>query len=150
MNQPCNICLYWESFLRWGFLIWELIFFYCGVFVLILVVFFFVVVSFSQCFGQMSSLAFFRWLTTTSDRNAESCNRIPSNYCLSCCLSHHIFDQVNLWPAWVGIETAIFWQCSPVTMLTCNIYLKKEKCMIWRLLFFLSNKSFEKTSFQNE
>ena len=25
-----------------------------------------------------------------------------------CCLSHHIF-----WPAWVGIETAIFWQCSP-------------------------------------
>ena len=26
----------------------------------------------------------------------------------SCCLSHHIFDQVNLWPAWVGFETAIF------------------------------------------
>ena len=22
----------------------------------------------------------------------------------SCCLSHHVFDQVNLWPAWVGIE----------------------------------------------
>ena len=30
----------------------------------------------------------------------------------SCCLSHHVFDQVNLWPAWVGFETAIFWQCS--------------------------------------
>ena len=30
-----------------------------------------------------------------------------------CCLSHHVFDQVNLWPAWVGFETAIFWQCSP-------------------------------------
>ena len=27
-------------------------------------------------------LAFFRWFTATSDRNAESCNRIPSNYCL--------------------------------------------------------------------
>ena len=26
----------------------------------------------------------------------------------SCCLSHHVFDQVNLWPAWVGFETAIF------------------------------------------
>ena len=33
----------------------------------------------------------------------------------SFCLSHHIFDQVNLWPAWVGFETAIFWQCSPGT-----------------------------------
>ena len=65
---------------------------------------------FSLRFGQISPLAFFRWLTLTSDRNAESCNRIPSN-----CLSHHIFDQVNLWPAWVGIETAIFWQCSPRT-----------------------------------
>ena len=28
----------------------------------------------------------------------------------SCCLSHHVFDQVNIWPAWVGFETAIFWQ----------------------------------------
>ena len=26
----------------------------------------------------------------------------------SCCLSHHVFDQVNLWPVWVGFETAIF------------------------------------------
>ena len=26
----------------------------------------------------------------------------------SCCLSHHIFDQVNLWPTWVGFETTIF------------------------------------------
>ena len=25
----------------------------------------------------------------------------------SCCLSHHVFDQVNIWPAWVGFETAI-------------------------------------------
>ena len=30
----------------------------------------------------------------------------------SCCLSHHVFDQVNLWPASVGFETAIFWQDS--------------------------------------
>ena len=30
----------------------------------------------------------------------------------SCCLSDHVFDQVNLWPAWVGFETAIFRQYS--------------------------------------
>ena len=41
----------------------------------------------------------------------------------SCCLSHHVFDQVNLWPAWVGFETAIFWQCSPGTVETQRLYL---------------------------
>ena len=61
--------------------IWELIFFiYCGLFVLILVVF--VLFVLSPRFGQISPLAFFRWFTATSDRNAECCNRIPSNYCL--------------------------------------------------------------------
>ena len=40
----------------------------------------------------------------------------------SCCLSHHVFAQVNLWPAWVGIETAIFWQCSPGTVETQRFY----------------------------
>ena len=30
----------------------------------------------------------------------------------SCCLSHHVFDQQNLLPAWIGIET--------MTMLTWN------------------------------
>ena len=39
-----------------------------------------------------------------------------------CCLSHHVFDQVNLWPAWVGFETAIFWQCSPGTVETQRLY----------------------------
>ena len=73
-------------------------------------------------FGQISPLAFW-WFTATLDRNAESCNRIPSNYCLhSCCLSHHVFDQVNLWPAWVECETAIFWQCSPGTAETQRLY----------------------------
>ena len=46
--------------LRWGFLIWELIFIYCGLFVLILVVF--VLFLLSLCFGQISPLVFFRWL----------------------------------------------------------------------------------------
>ena len=40
----------------------------------------------------------------------------------SCWLSHHVFDQVNLWPAWVGFETAIFWQCSPGTVETQRLY----------------------------
>ena len=66
--------------LRWGFLIWELIFIYCRLFPLILVVF--VLFLLSLRFGQISPLAFFRWFTATSDRNTESCNRIPSNYCL--------------------------------------------------------------------
>ena len=57
---------------------WELIFL-LRTFVLILVVFF---LFFSLRFSQISPLAFFRWLTVTSDRNAESCNCIPSNYCL--------------------------------------------------------------------
>ena len=40
----------------------------------------------------------------------------------SCCLSHHVFDQVTLWPAWVGIETAISWQCSPRTVASQRLY----------------------------
>ena len=44
----------------------------------------------------------------------------------SCCLSHHVFDQVNLWPAWVGFETAIFWQCSPGTEETHRLYLLRH------------------------
>ena len=40
----------------------------------------------------------------------------------SCCLSQHVFDQVNLWPAWVGFETAIFWQCSPGTVEIQRLY----------------------------
>ena len=42
----------------------------------------------------------------------------------SCCLLHYVFDQVNLWPAWVGFETAIFWQCSPGTVETQRLYLR--------------------------
>ena len=40
----------------------------------------------------------------------------------SYCLSHHVFDLVNLWLAWVGFETAIFWQCSPGTVETQRLY----------------------------
>ncbi len=42
------------------------------------------------------------------------------------CLSHHVFDQVNLWPAWVGFKTAIFWQCSPGTVATQRLYPQRH------------------------
>ena len=47
----------------------------------------------------------------------------------SCCLSHHIFDQVNLWPAWVGFETAISWQCSPGTVETQRLYPLRSRAI---------------------
>ena len=92
--------------LRWGFLIWELIFFiYCGLFVLILVV-----------FCVVSPLAFFRWLTATSDRNAESCNRIPSNYCLPQLLS----IAPRFWPSKPLAGLSRNWNSYLLTMLTWN------------------------------
>ena len=95
--------------LRWGFLIWELIFYLLRTFCPHLGSFFcFFFVSSSLRFSQISPLTVLRWLTMTSDRNAESCNPVITAF-YSCCLSHHIFDQVNLWLAWVGIETAIFY-----------------------------------------
>ena len=72
-------------------------FIYCGLFVLILVVL--LCCFFSLRFGQISPLTFFRWLTETSDRNAESCNRIPSNYCLPWC------DRQQLWEAVITGDT---------------------------------------------
>ena len=124
--------------MRWGFLIWELIFIYCRLLVLILVVF--VLFLLSLRFGQISPLAFFWWFTKTSDRNAE----LVITAFHSCRLSHHIFDQENLWPAWVGFETTIFWQCSSGTVETQRLYplrhgtwrvavnhLKKARGEIW-------------------
>ena len=95
-------------------LLW-LIFIYCGLFVLILVVFFFFVFFLlSLRFGQTPPLAFFRWFTVTSDRNAESCNRIPnnySNYFHRCCLITPRF-----WPSKLGS----IWNRYLLTMLTWN------------------------------
>ena len=60
----------------------------------------------------------------------------------SCCLSHHVFDQVNLWPAWVGFETAIFWQCSPGTEETHRLYpLRHGRSKGDQGWIFLSHKS---------
>ena len=103
--------------LRWVFLIWELIFIYCRLF-FFLCCFFFHHVSAKfhhwpssgdlprPRIGMLSLVTVFPVITAFH----------------SCCLSHHIFDRVNLWPAWVGFETAIFWQCSPGTVETQHLY----------------------------
>ena len=112
--------------MRWGFLIWELIFIYCGLFFLILVVFFFffcVVSSFTTfrpnfTFGLLQVI-----LPRPRIRMMSLVTVFPVITAFhSCCLSHHVFEQVNLWPAWVGFETAIFWLCSPGTIETQRHY----------------------------
>ena len=61
-------------------------------FFLILVVFELFLLSLRS--GQISPLAFFRWFTATLDRNDESCNRIPSNYCESIVVVYQLWKAV--------------------------------------------------------
>ena len=82
-------------------MIWELIFYLLRTFCPHLGSF--CVVSSSLRFGQISPLTFFRWLTATSDRNAESCN--PSNYIVV------VYRTTGL-----GRN----WNCYLLTMLTWN------------------------------
>ena len=98
----------------------ELIFIYCVLFVLILLAF--VLFLLSLRFGQISS-------PSSGDLprprigmlSLVTVSPVITTF-HSCCLSHHVFDQVNLRPAWVGFETAIFWQCSPGTVETQRLY----------------------------
>ena len=100
-------CLYWESFLRRDFLIWKL-FFLMRTFVLILLFFLF-------CFSNYVSIKFHLWPSSSDELRSrigmQSLVTVSPGITAfhSCCLSHHVFDQVTLWLAWVGIETAIFW-----------------------------------------
>ena len=133
--------------LRWGFLIWELIFIYCGLFVLILVVFFFFLCCF---FFHYVSAKFHLWHSSgvlprprIGMLSLVTVSPVITAF-HSCCLSHHVFDQVNLWPAWVGFETAIFWQCSLGTVETQRLYPLRhgprstiDSNNIYTLFFFL-------------
>ena len=85
---------------------------------------FFVLFFLSLRFGQISPLAFFRWFLPRPRIGMLSLVTVsPVITALhSCTLSHHVFDQVNLWPAWVGFETAIFWEWSPGTVETQRLY----------------------------
>ena len=124
--------------MRWGFLIWELIFIYCGLFVLILV-FFFVCV----CVCVVSSFTTFQPNFTSNLLQVIPPRPQIGMLSLvtvspvitafhSCCLSHHVFDQVNLWPVWVGFVTAIFWQCSFGTVEIQRLYLLHHRP--WRVI----------------
>ena len=83
-------CLYWESFLRWGFLIWELFFsfIYCGPFVLILVVF-------SCFFFSTFRPNFTSGLLQVINRDLGMLILVTVSPVItafhSCCLLHHVF-----------------------------------------------------------
>ena len=110
--------------MRWGFFNLRInfyLFIYCGLFPLILVVF--CVVSSFTTFRPNSLWPSSGDLPRPRIGMLSLVTVSPVITAFhSCCLSHHVFDQVNLWPAWVGFETAIFWQCSPGTEETHRLY----------------------------
>ena len=85
-----------DQHIRWTYkqvyMVWEFIFIYCGLFVLILVVFF-VLFLLSLRFGQISPLAFFRWFLPRPQRGMMSLVTVfPVITAFhSCCLLHHVF-----------------------------------------------------------
>ena len=58
----------------------------------------------------------FRWFTATTDRNAEFCNRIPSNYCLPYLLS----ITPRFWPSKPLAGLGRIWNRYFLTMPTWN------------------------------
>ena len=93
--------------LRWGFLICELIFIYCGLFVLILVVF--CVVSSFTTFRPNFTSGLLQVILPRPRIGMLSLVTVSPVITAfhSCCLSYHVFDQVNLWSAWVGFNSQI-------------------------------------------
>ena len=74
--------------------------------------FFCVLFLLSQRFGQISPLALFRWFLPRPRigmMNLVTVFPVITAF-HSCCLSHHVFDQVNLWPAsrWALSEDSSF------------------------------------------
>ena len=101
---------------------WELIFIYCGLLVFLLEVFlccfFFHYLSVKFNLWPSSGDLPRPWIGMLS---LVTVSLVITAF-HSCCLSHHVFDQANLWPAWVELETDIFWQCSPGTVETQRLY----------------------------
>ena len=118
--------------LRWDFLIWELIFIYCGLFFPHLGNF--CVVSSFTTFRPNFTSGLLQVILPRPRIGMLSLVTVSPVITAfhSCCLSLHVFDQVNLWPAWIGFETAIFWQCSPGTAETQRLYPLR----IWSLFLF--------------
>ena len=108
--------------LRWGFLIWELIFYLLRTFFFSHLGSFCVVSSFTTFRPNFTSGLLQVILPRPRIGMLSLVTVSPVITAFHSCLSHHVFDQVNLWPAWVGFETAIFWQCSPGTAETQRLY----------------------------
>ena len=108
--------------LRWGFLIWELFFYLLWTFFPHLGSFYVVssLTTFRPNFTSGLLQVILPWPRLGMLSLVTVSPVITAFH--SCCLSHHVFDQVNLWPGWVGFETAIFWQCSPGTAETQRLY----------------------------
>ena len=99
-NKTRNLSLI-GIILRWGFLIWELIFIYCGLFFLILVFFFFV--FFLCCFFFHYVSAKFPLWPSSGDLPRPRIGMLSLvtvspviTAFHSCCLSHHVFDVIRL------------------------------------------------------
>ena len=113
----------WKSFWDEAFLIWELTFIYYGLFLssscLDFLFFFVCCFFFSLTFRPNFTSGLLQVILPRPRIGMMSLvNRIPSNYCLSIiCLyiAPRFFDQVNLWPAWVGFKNRYL-----LTMLTWN------------------------------
>ena len=107
------------SYALWTYIHHFYLFIYCGLFPLILVVF--CVVSSFTTFRPNSLWPSSGDFTATSDRNAESCKRIPSNYCLP---SHHFHRILSIaprfWPSKPLAGLGRIWNRYLLTVLTWN------------------------------
>ena len=116
-------------------------FFYCGLFVLILVVFVLFLLHYvSDKFHLWPSSGDLPWPRIDMLSLLTVSPVITAFH--SCCLSYHAFDQVNPSLAWVGIETAIFWQCLPGTEVTHGplFYLCFKKCYLKGVLIYVGSR----------
>ena len=105
--------------MRWGFLIWELIFYLLQTFCPHLGSFFFVLFLLHYVSGKFHLWPSSGYLLRPRIGMLGLVTVSPVITAFhSCCLSHHVIGQVKHWPAWVGFEIAIFWQCSPGTVET--------------------------------
>ena len=101
--------------LRWGFLIWELIFIYCGLFVLVLVVF--CVVSSFTTFRPNFTSGLLQVILPRPGIGMLSLVTVSPVITAfhSCCLSHHVF-----WPSKPLAGLGRIWNRYLLIMLTWN------------------------------
>ena len=110
------VCLVFVIVLNWNHFEMRLLnliinfLFTADFFVLILVVFFFCIVSSFTTFRPNFTSGLLQVILPRPQIAMLSLVTVSPVITAfhSCCLSHHVFDQVNLWLALKGFETAIF------------------------------------------